>query len=410
MRIASLPCVAMIALVVITQPALAEAPTAEKFLLDGKLAEGEKAILAELSRNPKNERERFGLGVLQFVRAIERLGQSLHRYGLRSERGRRLNVPFMRLPVPINSKPEVLTYAASRRILQELIDDLTKAESTLSKVRDEKVRLPLRLGLIRLDLAGDGKASDSLTTLLTRYMGGAHGLPKDENLLVVFRRGDVAWLRGYSHLLMTLAEIALAYNGKELFDCTAHIFFTKVETPHKFLNESTGHDIFHAGDGLDIIDLIAFVHLIRMPVKEPARMKAALVHIEKMLALSKESWKYILAETDKDHVWIPNPKQVSVLGISVRQEMIDSWLEFIEEMETLLAGKRLAPFWRGKEKRGINPRRVFTEPRSLDLVLWIQGTAAAPYLEEGPLTKPAVWQRLLRVFGGEFIGFAIWFN
>jgi hypothetical protein len=90
--------------------------------------------------------------------------------------------------------------------------------------------------------------------------------------------------------------------------------------------------------------------------------------------------------------------------------MVDSWLEFVEEAEALLAGKRLVPFWRGKEKRGINLRRVFTEPRSLDLVLWIQGTAAAPYLEKGPLTKPAVWQRLQRVFGGEFIGFAIWFN
>jgi hypothetical protein len=50
------------------------------------------------------------------------------------------------------------------------------------------------------------------------------------------------------------------------------------------------------------------------------------------------------------------------------------------------------------------------EPRPLDLVLWVQGTAATPYLEKGELTKPAVWNRLTRVFGGEFVGFAIWFN
>ena len=55
-------------------------------------------------------------------------------------------------------------------------------------------------------------------------------------------------------------------------------------------------------------------------------------------------------------------------------------------------------------------RRVFTEPREFDLILWIQGTAAAPYLERGERTTPEVWDRLRRVFGGEFIGFALWFN
>jgi hypothetical protein len=37
-------------------------------------------------------------------------------------------------------------------------------------------------------------------------------------------------------------------------------------------------------------------------------------------------------------------------------------------------------------------------------------TAAAPYLEEGPFTTPDVWRRLGTVFGGEFIGFPLWFN
>jgi len=127
-------------------------------------------------------------------------------------------------------------------------------------------------------------------------------------------------------------------------------------------------------------------------------------------ALSRESWKFILAETDDDHEWIPNPRQTGVLSVPVRQEMVDGWLEFLEETEALLAGKRLIPFWRGDPSRGVNLRRVFTEPRPFDLVLWIQGSAATPYLEKGPLTKPEVWARLQRVFGGESIGFAIWFN
>jgi len=389
----------------------AEPPLVEKYLHDGKLADGEKALLAELLRNPKDDQTRFGLGTLQVVRAVEHLGQSLHCYGLRSDRGQRLRIPFLRLPVPTNPKPEAITYAAARKILQELIDDLKKAEATLAEVRDDKVKLPLRVGLIRLDLAGDGKAGDRFSTILSRYLGIREGAAKDADWLVAFDRGDVAWLRGYCHLLMALSEVAMAHDGQELFDCTAHIFFAKVQTPHKFLaslpdDEGGPLDI----RGFNIADLIAFVHLIRMPVKEPDRMKAALTHLERMLALSKESWKYILAEEDDDHEWIPNPKQKGVLGIPIRREMIESWLETVNEAEALLAGERLVPFWRGTEKRGVNLRRVFTEPKTLDLVLWVQGMAATPYLEDGTLTKPEVWQRLLRVFGGEFIGFAFWFN
>jgi hypothetical protein len=269
----------------------------------------------------------------------------------------------------------------------------------------------LRLGLLRLDLDGDGKPEDQLLTLLSRYFGAAGAFPKNEELLVVFDRGDVAWLRGYCHLLMAMAEVALAYDGQDLFDCTAHIFFAKAQTPHDFLHKPAQNQGFwNVGDGVDIIDVIAFIHMLRLPVKEPGRAKAALGHLEQMLALSRESWKHIQAETDDDHEWLPNSKQKGALGIPIRQEQIDGWLQFVEELDALLSGKRLAPFWRGGDKRGVNLRRAFLEPRTLDLVLWIQGTAATPYLEEGPLTRPEVWTRLQRVFGGEFIGFAIWFN
>ena len=387
-----------------------EPPLVEKYLHTGQLVNGEKALLAELARKPADGQARFGLGVLQFVRAVEHLGQSLYRYGVRSDRGRRMNLPFLRLPVPTNPRPASLNYAGARQILLDLLADLQKAETTLAAVADKQVKLPLRLGPIRLDFAGDGRADDRFATLLSRYLG-AGNLPKDNDLLIAFDRGDVAWLRGYCHLLMALCEIALAYDGQELFDCTAHLFFARAQTPHKFLTESQrGPNIFNMGDGVDVVDVIAFIHLVRMPVQEPARMRAALRHLEQMLALSRESWKFIVAETDDDHEWIPNPRQTGVLGVPVNQEMVDGWLEFIEETEALLAGKRLVPFWRGDPSRGVNLRRVFTEPRPFDLVLWVQGSAATPYLEKGPLTKPAVWARMQRIFGGEFVGFAIWFN
>ncbi len=382
----------------------------EVYLQKGRFARGEADLLERLKDSPKDDQTRFGLGVLQFVRAIEHLGQSLYRYGLRSDRGQQLNIPFLRLPIPTNPKPEACTYRAIRKVFDDLIADLNKAEASLADVHDEQIKLPLHPGSIRLDLVGDGKSAERFHTILTRYLGGGRNVLKEEEL-IVFDRGDVAWLRGYCHLLAALAEFFLAHDGQELFDCTGFIFFAKAETPHKFLNTlpETPDGFFNTG-GVDLVDIISFIHLVRLPVKEPKRMQAALDHLEKMLALSKESWRFILAEKDDDHEWIPNPRQKGVLGIRVNQRMVDSWLEFVNEAAAILSGKRLIPFWRGKEERGINLRRVFTEPRAFDLVLWVQGTAATPYLEKGPLTKSEVWTRLQRVFGGDFIGFAIWFN
>jgi hypothetical protein len=139
-----------------------------------------------------------------------------------------------------------------------------------------------------------------------------------------------------------------------------------------------------------------------------------------MIRQSRASWTRILAESDDDREWIPNPTQTGVIpGVRINREMIDGWHGFLDECENLLTGDKLVPFWRGyKERpeealaagRGVNLRRVFLEPREFDLVLWITGTGATPYLEEGKLADPEVFQRLTRIFGGEFIGFAIWFN
>ena len=134
-------------------------------------------------------------------------------------------------------------------------------------------------------------------------------------------------------------------------------------------------------------------------------------HLEEVTKLSRQSWKAILAETDDDHEWIPNPKQAGVFRRgSVSEEIVRGWLAFLDEADAILAGKKLLPFWRGADGRGVNLRRVFTEPTQFDLILWIQGTAAVPYLEKGTVTDPEFWKGTDRIFRGDFLGFAIWFN
>ena len=76
--------------------AAAEEPLVEKYLLDGKLADGEKALADVTAANPTDAQARFGLGVIQFVCAVERMVQTFHRYGLRDTAGDML--PFARAP------------------------------------------------------------------------------------------------------------------------------------------------------------------------------------------------------------------------------------------------------------------------------------------------------------------------
>jgi hypothetical protein len=405
-----------LALALAAAPAAAAAPLAEKYLLDGKLADGVKALQTRLKEAPDDDQARFGLGVVQFLQAFEHLGGSLYKYGLRTEKAFLRPPPQVKEFLPQNPSPEALNYAAARQVVQTFVDDLNRAEATLAVVKDPAVKLPLRVGLIKIDPFGRGKPISA--AFLFGRLGDAQAAKQAEGLVIGFDRGDVCWLRGYCHFLAAWGELLLAVDGRHAFECSAHLLFEKVDTPHAFLLE--GRRPFDEGALREVplmSDVVSFFHqLTRLPVKEPARTKAALAHLEATVANGKEMWKHILAETDDDNEWVPNPKQTGVLGVKVTRPMVDAWLETLDEADQVLKGKKLLPFWRGKPGgRGVNLRRVFTEPRTFDPVEWVQGTAATPYLEEGPLTRladPAMGRRLSEAFGGPFnvLGYGLWFN
>lgn len=377
----------------------------ERWLVEGKLADGEKALTDWLEKHPADDTARFGLGVTQFIRGIERLGQSLYGYGMEPDTVTGfIQVPVLRLAVGHNPNPKPMKYEDARQVLLDWLADLQKAEKTLAAIKDDNVKLPLKVSDIRWDWDSNGKPDDKLIELVRRFFGQRTPAVLD----VTFDRGDVAWLRGYCHLLMFFCEFPLAHDGRDLFDTSAHLFFKNAQTPGAKLRSKVPNEQAWNQDA--IVDLIAFVHMIRLPIKEPERMKACWEHLRAVIETGRESWRLIRAETDDEREWIPNSKQTSALGLRLTDEMIDSWLSFLDESDELLQGRRLVPFWRKQVTQGVNLKRVFLEPRGFDLVLWIQGTAVAPYLEDGPQTRPEVWQRLQRVFRGEFFGFALWFN
>ncbi len=291
----------------------------EAYLEQGRLPLWEAALVERLKDAPGDDQARFTLGVLRFVRGVERLGQSLHRYGSQAEN---IHIPILRLPVPPNPDPAPLNYAAFRRFLADFHRDLSAAEETLAGVTDDKVRLPLRLATIRLDLDGDGKATDKFLDILERIMLGRQFdfLKANPHFLVCFDRGDVAWLRAYCHLLMGMLDFFLAFDTELLFDAYAHFLFAKAESGRKGEPEAEEWKVIR--------------------FKEPARLGQFRKHLVQVAALNRETWKYIRAETDDDHEWLPHPRQHGVLGLPVRDEMIDAWLAMMAELGALLDGKR----------------------------------------------------------------------
>ena len=379
-------------------------------LYGGKTAEAEKMLSQYTIDHPGDQEGFYALGVGQLVGAAERLGQSLYRFGLESPEGGLVRqLPFLRFPVPSNPQPEKLTYEDVRAMLKTFIADLATAEASLAKVESPEVTLAINVGQVRLDLKGDGKAGpdEALWKLLSRVSAQSLNETNAKHLMLHFDAGDAAWMVGYTHMLRAMSEFILAYDWHTGFDYTFHGFFPKSGLPFSKLDElrpKRANPLY-----VDIIDLVTFIHLAHWPVVEPERMVGALHHLESMAAMSRLSWKRILAETDDDYEWIPNPAQTGALpALRTDQRLIDSWLAVIGQLEDLLQGKTLLGHWRLSQ--GINLRRVFLEPTTFDPILWLQGAAALPYLEEGKVADAGTWRNLRRVFGGNFFRYAIWFN
>ena len=374
-------------------------------LAAGTIAAGETALAAMIDKDPANDEARLGLGVVRFVGALERLSQGLYRYGLQSPKS--FMMPVLRLPVPPNPFPEPITYEDFRGLIQGFTTDLAAVDETLAGVKSGEARLPLDLATIHYDANGDGTATgdESLLAVMARVSGmRPDSLPA--NLGFAFDKGDALWLRGYTNVLMAFGEFILAHDWHESFDTTFFHFFPAMRSPFRDALAPPSGDMY--GEAGPIADFISFVH-IRMPVAEPGRMKASLAHMKAMVALSRESWTAILAETDDDREWLPGPNQTSPFeSVVIDADSVAAWHLVLDEVDAILDGRKLVPHWRFV--KGFNFSKVFTDPRPFDLVLWVTGPAALPYLEDGPVATTEEWARLTGAFGGNFALFAFWVN
>jgi hypothetical protein len=384
----------------------------------GTLAEGEKALAALVAAKPADAEARAALGFAKFARTIERLGQSLHRYGLRPPPNAGMMIPVLRFPVPPNSRAEPVDYTRMRSIYANLLADLAEVESTLAALPPGDFKLRIDLNAIRLDVDADGNGTpeESLGAILRDTMRppGRRSPQSEPDPLkpwnVAFDRADTIWLRGYGKLLSTFSEFVLAHDWSEAFGATAQLFFPRVEGGNGIASLSQPDPSLGGVEASSIADIIAFLHMVRFPVVEPQRMKRARSLLLEAVALSRENWKAILAETDDEDEWLPSPKQKSsaIGNPGITEEIVTNWLTTLSQFEAALEGNVLVGHWRFN--KGIDLKQVFEEPRTFDLVLWVTGPAAVPYLKDGETLTQGTVQQWQRMFGGNFLGFALWFN
>lgn len=384
------------------------AKTINDYLAKGELDAGIADFSAQLNQGDVNNEIVFSLATLHFFSAIEQLAQSFYEVGLNSNQGRMMGIPFLRLPVAHNPNPKVATANDIHLILKKFYTDIEQTNQVLQRLEDKDFIVSIDIGRIRLDLDGNQKLDpeEYFHHIYLAYNREASDLFKDDNPVTVhFDHADAYWLKGYTHLLMALADAFLAHDASEVFNYAGHLFFAQVDTPISKVLAQQKHRHYDLWT-----DMIAAIHVMTLPVHEPARMQSAHAHLLEVIATSRQSWALLNQETDDDKEWIPNVKQTSVTGVQFNEEMITGWETFLKEAEDILMGKKLIAHWRISDGRGVNIQKVFLEPRPFDPILWVQGSAAIPYLEKGTLSTPETWMRLNRLFQGNFIGFALWIN
>ncbi len=383
---------------------------------------GANAALASLPADPADAGANivFARATLEFLAAVESLGRDFYSMGLQFDAGRSLPVPFLRMPIPAHPDPKPATAAEVRRALDAFHARLAAIDARLATIEGREFKVFFPLGAAGFDFVGADNPADRVAfgPFFANIAGAARGGEADVDraaaldLVVAFDQTDALWLRAYTHLLRGLADVLLAHDGGDLFEATGHLYFARADTPlaRALAEHKTDTRRRHYDSG-EIADLIATIHGIDLVVSEPARLARARVSLLEMIRLSRATLASAAAETDDDREWLPGPHQNSVFNLRLSAEQTASWIGVLAEIEALLSGEKLLPHWRFPTANfGLNFRRVFEESRHTDLIGLIQGATAVPYLESGDTTSRNTWNELTRVFGGNFLGYALWIN
>lgn len=351
----------------------------------------------------------LALGMVEFLQAIEAATQSQYRHGMPEIPV----LPMVRLPLPQNRDPEPFRTDLFAEILHRGIADMARAEATLARIDEaalaaDRVSVTVNLSDIWLDVDGDGRRApygeEDLLTIANGFLRTPWS--PDATFPVRFDAADVAWLRAYTHLLRGLFEVVLALDPTSALEQLR---------PSWEADRRLGGSPDMMVDSIStVVDVAAAALLTLRTQPDPVRTRAALAHFRQMIAHNRVFWARLAVETDNQLEWIPNGQQTSALGVDVPQEMAQAWQAVLDDADKILTGELLVPYWRytgfaGREA-GLNLARLMQDPPPLDIVMVLQGTGVAPYIEEGPVVSAGSWRSFQRMVRGDTFLLAAWLN
>ncbi|MDU8944603.1 hypothetical protein [Ovoidimarina sediminis] len=367
-------------------------------LADNGLAATEDALstIAEPSAS-----DRFALGGVRFLRAIEQSLQTRWHHGLDTAT---LPIPVLRLPLPPN--PDAV--AAPADIIETLFADLAagmdSARTALAPISDgDDVALRIDLNALWFDINANGTRDpgEDLAQAFFASMGAPTGAVGRMTLPTVrFDTADTAWLAAYTHLLSGVANLVQAFDTADAIsrvrDGAATLATLRDETgqPHMDI----GSIMIGAPEGT--LDLVLTVYLALRTDPDPAHTRAARTHLLAMVAENRRFWARVATETDNDAEWIPNAAQTAALGFDLPPETSERWQAVLSDAEGLLTGRLLIPHWRFGPGIGVNLRRLLNDPIPVHLVEWIHGLDLLPYTETGEPVSDTNWRAFAAMASG----------
>lgn len=366
-----------------------------------------EARLAALSA--PSEDETLALGAVQFLRAIEGSFQTRWTYGLTDRSGL---LPLLRLPLADNPAPKTFEPGVISQIFQDAEGTLATSIATFATLPETSpAALELAIGDVWFDVnqnaardPGEGMA-DIVGTFTMGISPAEAGIEPPALPTIRFDIADTAWASAYAHLLSGAANAVLAYDPSEPIGriLSARMALAK-------FGPATPSFLTGTSQIPDEIDMIAMVLAALDQQPDVARAATAHGHFLAMIEDNRRFWRMVELETDNDREWLPNARQTAGLGVVLPPDTGPTWLAVLDEAEALLKGEKLIPYWRIGDLGGVNLQKLFLEPGRVDVAGWIQGWAAVPYVQTGPLVSADSWNRFSDMMLGDAMLFAIWLN
>lgn len=369
------------------------------------LAATEARLITSASTDPADI---FALGGIQFLRAIEISYQTRWQSGLSDPTGM---IPLLRLPVPPNPTPVEFDPATVTTIFAQTSWQLDLVQTTLGQLPpDAAFGLEIQLGHLWFDVNMNAvrEEGEGLLDLAGPALLGWQWAERDPALpypTVRFDVADAAWLSAYAHLLAGISDVIRAYDPTEPL---ARI--VNARSQMQALGPMTPDFILGSAGGFDLVDMLAVVLETLKQQPDAGLMASAQGHFLNMITQNRNFWARVGIESDNQMEWLPNDSQQSALAIPLAPGTGTAWLAVLTEVEAIVQGKALLPYWRMQGPVGVNLGRMFTQPAPIDLIGWVQGYGALPYLERGTIAGFESVQAFAGMVNGDPMLLALFLN